>query len=137
MYPRSTGFQMIAITIHNAQYSGVSINSLRSTFRPELFVRGDACAGNGCGVHLSVGSHEGPIVEQLLFRWTIGELQLFRQLGTTINCMEFVAALYKRSSDWRKRETKIMEGQQASFGPPGFRFRTSQDRQMIRWRQAN
>jgi hypothetical protein len=33
-------------------------------------------------------------VEQLLFRWTRLELELFRRLGTTINCMEFVAAFY-------------------------------------------
>ena len=86
--------QMIAITVADPHYAGVSIDSLRVTFRPRLFVRSDACTGNGCGVYLSIHGYEGPIVEQLLFRWTRLELELFRRLGTTINCMEFVAALY-------------------------------------------
>ena len=86
--------QMTAITVANPHYAGVSINALRLTFRPRLFIRGDACTGNGCGVYLSIQGFEGPIVGQLLFRWTRLELELFRRLGTTINCMEFVAALY-------------------------------------------
>ena len=86
--------QMVAITVADPHYAGVSIDALRLTFRPRLFARSDACTGNGCGVYLSIHSHDGPIVEQLLFRWTRLELELFRRLGTTINCMEFVAALY-------------------------------------------
>ena len=86
--------QMVAITVDNPHYAGVSIDALRLTFRPKLYARGDACTGNGCGIYLSIHGHDGPVVEQLLFRWTRLELELFKRLGTTINCMEFVAALY-------------------------------------------
>jgi hypothetical protein len=86
--------QMIAITAADPHYAGVSIDALRVTFCPSLYVRSDACTGNGCGVYLSIHGYEGPIVEQLLFRWTRLELELFKRLGTTINCMEFVAVLY-------------------------------------------
>jgi len=86
--------QLLATTVANTHYAGVSIDVLRSTFRPTLFMRGDACTGNGCGIYLSIHGHDGPIVEQLLFRWTRLELLLFKRLGTTINCMEFVAGLY-------------------------------------------
>ena len=86
--------QMVAITVADPHYAGVSIDALRVTFRPRLFARSDACTGNGGGVYLSIHGYEGPIVEQLLFRWTRLELELFRSLGTTINCMEFFAVLY-------------------------------------------